>query len=318
MSFIPTQKAVDVTIGNTNLIAITDSPLSSAALGVLEQSLHMAGTTKIETPIIALFPHGNLSDYWIHHDRVEKRMFTPKATPYIEAIKRAIDGHKHLVVVTMGDAATKALLGRADVGSIRGYPFPKDEIIVIPALHPQMMVWSNYIWRYYLSNDLRRARAFADGVLTIDEPKRIVPSTFGEAVALLESLVLCPRISFDIEVSNYEVSCIGLAVDPRIGFSIPIDDRWSEEEEIRLWLLIASLLEDENIIKVCQNGIFDIHFLAYKNGIIVRGPIEDTMIAHSVCFPDFLKGLGFLGSVHTTMTYWKDEMDHRKVIKKEA
>ena len=46
--------------------------------------------------------------------------------------------------------------------------------------------------------------------------------------------------------------------------------------------------------------------------------IEDTMIGHSIIYPDFLKGLEFLGSVYTDLTYWKDEADFKTPLKKEA
>jgi hypothetical protein len=52
-------------------------------------------------------------------------------------------------------------------------------------------------------------------------------------------------------------------------------------------------------------------------GIFVRGYIEDTMMSHSIMYPEFLKGLGFLGSIYTDLPYWKD-MVNFKNIKKEA
>ena len=60
-------------------------------------------------------------------------------------------------------------------------------------------------------------------------------------------------------------------------------------------------------MKVVQNGIFDIHFLLTRCGIEVRGPIQDTMIAHSIMYPELRKGLDFLGSIYCgTQAYWKN------------
>jgi DNA polymerase I-like protein with 3'-5' exonuclease and polymerase domains len=67
------------------------------------------------------------------------------------------------------------------------------------------------------------------------------------------------------------------------------------------------LLGDPSIMKVGQNLMFDISFLLQQNNIITRGPIADTMILHHIIWPDFLKGLDFLCSMHTDIPYYKDE-----------
>ncbi|KKK69376.1 hypothetical protein LCGC14_2934630, partial [marine sediment metagenome] len=88
---------------------------------------------------------------------------------------------------------------------------------------------------------------------------------------------------------------------------------WTLEEEVRIWNGIANIMGDESITKIGQNFIFDIHFLAYKMNIITRGPIIDTMMAHSILYPDFLKSLNFLGSVYTKQPYWKDMVKFKDI-----
>jgi DNA polymerase I-like protein with 3'-5' exonuclease and polymerase domains len=67
------------------------------------------------------------------------------------------------------------------------------------------------------------------------------------------------------------------------------------------------VLGNPNSVKVVQNGAFDINFLLTRCGIEVRGPIEDTMIAHHIQYPELQKGLGFLGSIYCgSQAYWKD------------
>ena len=90
---------------------------------------------------------------------------------------------------------------------------------------------------------------------------------------------------------------------------------WSLEEETLLWKLIADLLEDPKVEKVGQNLPFDITFLALQNNIHVAGKIHDTMIEHSIMYPDFEKSLGFLASIYTDVGYWKDMADFKRIKK---
>jgi len=292
--------------------------VSSAEESIIEQALHMSGLTKHDIKHIILFPgRHNTTGLWIDNSKAYKRYFTPEGKVAIQTLKDKLALIKPKVVVTLGAITTQALLERTDYTDIRGYPFQLDNYLVIPSLKPRDMIWSNYIWRFYLSNDLRRAKEFAIGNLTVDEPTLSIPATFDEACAMLRSVARMNRVSIDIEVSNYEVSCVGFSADHKSGFSIPTDERWSVEEEAVLWGMMAAVLGNPKIVKIGQNFIFDTYFLAYKMGIITRGYIEDTMVASSIAYPDFLKGLGFLGSVHTTMTYWKDQVDFKN-IKEEA
>ena len=41
-------------------------------------------------------------------------------------------------------------------------------------------------------------------------------------------------------------------------------------------------------------------------GIFVKGRIEDTMIAHSLMYPDFGMGLAYLTSLYTDQPFYKD------------
>ena len=66
--------------------------------------------------------------------------------------------------------------------------------------------------------------------------------------------------------------------------------------------------------KVVQNGMFDIHFLLTRCGVVVRGEIHDTMVAHSVMYPELPKGLDFLGSIYCgSQEYWKDSVKFENI-----
>lgn len=291
--------------------------LPSAQESVLEQALHMAGLTKGSVNFINLFPDSTtVTPFWQDNAKPAKRYFKPAAEHWLARCNQQINDLNPKVIVPLGEIPVYAMLNRHDYTSIRGYPFQKNDRLIVPSLHPRDMIWSNYIWRFYLANDLKRAKEFASGA-TIIEPDLRVVQTAQEAIALLEHIVTLQRsVAFDIEVSNYEVSCIGFSNQKDWAFTIPLDDRWSIEDEVYIWQAIAKVMECSTLVKITQNGIFDTYFIFYKNGILCRGVVEDTMIGHSIAYPDMLKGLGFLGSIHTRYTYWKDQSPH-KHIKKE-
>lgn len=297
--------------------------ISRAHESVLEQALHMAGLIKNDITIANYVPDRiNLYGLWKEPSGNSKGYLLPEARIYTDSLLNLIEQANPKVIVTLGPVPTAALLNRTDYTKIRGYPFEQSGRIVIPTVHPKDMIWSNYIWRFYLSIDLQRAKDFAIGKLKICKPQLQIVDNLEKAKLVFDAIDSLQeskkRVSVDIEVSNYEVSCIAFAWAENLGFSIPFDERWNEAEEVYLWQRVATILENPNIGKVLQNGIFDVYFLIYKMQIYTKGTTDDTMIAHHIVYPDFLKGLGFLGSVYTSLTYWKDEVDFKKPLKEEA
>jgi hypothetical protein len=327
MSFMETQAIVPAyaNLESCDILVVTDCKstqchpsklLDVREEGVFDAGLHMAGMLKSEIKLVALFPTTTkLDGFWINHKQSKKRNFTGTGQAVVDkAIARFIEGVNPKVIVTMGPVATHAFLGRSDYTDIRGYPFPWRDRIVIPTNHPKDMMYGNYEWRYYFAYDFKRAKKFAEGEFKICEPNLVIPQTFDEAIAILSSIARNgSKVSVDIEVNNYEVSCIGFACSEDSAVSIPTDHRWNEIEETQIWQGIASILGHPSITKVGQNLVFDLYFLLYKMGILTRGPIIDTMIGNHIMYPDFLKGLGFLGSIYTTMTYWKDAVDFKNI-----
>jgi len=286
-------------------------PFAGPRETVLEGSLHQAGLTKSEVYMTNLIKDDMpVEKYW--KGQTNSRKIVKDIDGYKDVLQQEITSVKPEVIVTLDELPTYVLTGHQSIVKVRGYPFlaapefPK--CIIVPALHPAKMIWSNYIWRNYLSHDLSKARELSKNPADIWQPEIEVkiPSTFEEAKQYLDHVAQFDPLSIDIEVANYEVSCIGFATTPITAFSIPFDMRWTPEEEVYLWTAAANILGNPNITKIGQNFIFDIHFLAYRMDIITRGPIIDTMMSHSILYPDFLKSLNFLGSIYTKQRYWKD------------
>ena len=117
----------------------------------------------------------------------------------------------------------------------------------------------------------------------------------------------------DIETFRTQVTTIGFAPGAGIGLVIPFVDfrrsgrsYWpSNRDEFAAWKFVKGVLEDDQISKCFQNGLYDISFLWRSVGIKVRGAEHDTMLLHHSLQPESLKGLGYLGSVYTDERAWK-------------
>ena len=291
-------------------------PITSPVETILEGCLHQAGLIKSEVFLTNLIKDDTrIEKYW--NERTKKVLVN--IDPYLTILEEEIKRVNPKVIIAMGELPAFILTGNGATTKTRGYPFIYKNITVIPILHPSKMIWGNYIWRYYLSHDLTKAKKLAKDPSLLYHPEISVqiPESFEEAIAMLELVAKHKKLSIDIEVNNFEVSCIGFSIYSNIAISIPTDMRWTIEEEVKIWNLIAGIMGDESITKIGQNFIFDIHFLAYKMNIITRGPIIDTMMSHSILYPDFLKSLNFLGSIHTMQSPWKG-MVKFKDIKKES
>lgn len=289
-------------------------PFVGPAGTVLEQCLHAAGLTRSEcyiTNVIKVKPRNNDISSYFKAGTQGKHTWTIEGWEWVEKLRAELDEIKPNVVVTLGAAATAALTGASQILKLRGYIMEGvNGLKVIPTIHPAASLRGQYIYRYLISNDLRKARAEAE-YPDIRRPQRNLIYTYSdyrEAIEWINTVGAGPRVSVDIEVLNYEISIIGLANSPQLGIAIPLaDPTWTLEEECHIWRAMAKVLENPDTIKIMQNGIFDKQFLASKCGILLQGPIEDTMMAHSLMCPDFLKGLGFLGSLYCgSQEYWKD------------
>lgn len=128
-------------------------------------------------------------------------------------------------------------------------------------------------------------------------------------------IINCPLLSIDIETSGNQITCIGFAPRRDLAIVIPFHDPrkanrsyWDTAElEQQCWELIREVLEDPDIPKLFQNGLYDIAFIWRAEGIATFGATHDTMLLHHALQPEALKGLGYLGSMYTDHGPWKVE-----------
>ena len=214
------------------------------------------------------------------------------------------------IVVPVGSFSCSVLTGDHRLKLNRGSLTYNNEIKkkVLPVMTPTSVAYVPAdrlmcIW------DLRKAKQHSTEE-TYKEPERTLH--INPSVTEVENfLQYCkmsdnPIVSVDIETLNGAVFCIGFAPNADTAMCVNFDNR-TLEEEVQLWRLCTDLLIDTSVTKLGQNFIFDMWFLAFKHNCFVAGPIEDTMVAHHIVYPDLPKGLGVLTTLHTDEPYYKEE-----------
>ena len=274
-------------------------------------------------------------EFELHHYfniKGQKASVSALGQKYLEVLRDEITETKANVIVAMGNTALFALTGRVGVTAWRGSIIESVLVPgrkVIPTLHPAVYtdekVLANpaaYLAKYLITLDMKKVRiesAFPEIRLT-DRKTRIQPS-FYDCLSWIE---YCKSraddgaiIYYDIELTpkTQELSCISLCVDEFDVLCIPFvdssGDYFTADQEYEIMMQLASLLENEALMKGGQNIVFDSHFLLRKYGIRTRNIVADTMVAQHILYPDFGgktyrgKSLEFITSMWTDVPYYK-------------
>lgn len=301
-------------------------PFVGPAGGVLEQCLHAAGLIRSEvylTNVIKVQPKGNdISPFF------DGKTFSAEGQDWRTQLYAELDDVKPNVVVACGKTAMAALAGRVAITALRGYVFPTVGLAhcqkVIPTIHPAACLYDRkggdkgslatkdfkpYLYRYVIAGDFKKARVEGE-FQELRRPERQLIFEYENVNEALEWLAYYEDqavVGFDIEVVNFSLACISFCSSPELACSIPLAGCWSEYDEMLLWRGIQRVLRNDRSTKIVHNGYFDVQFLLKECGIEVKGPVHDTMIGHSVLFPELPKGLGFVGSVYCgAQAFWKD------------
>lgn len=306
-----------------------DQPFVGPAGKVFDQCLHAAGLSRHDVLILNVFPFmvkKLRNSASILHPNTDELLWDPKGgmTPagmeYAQGTADILKRFTGNIIVPMGGPAFDFVSGNhASIMKWRGSPLwsARWGMNFIPTIHPAASIRGQYIYRYLIINDMKKAKRHSKTKeLKLPGRELIVDPSYADACDFLDSLGDEERFAFDIEAVGYSVSCISFAPDPSLCMSIPFASHrgkhnWPEAQEREIWTRIAELLQRPDILKIGQNVSFDISFLLQYCGI-VTDPINaktvgDTMIAHHILYPDLPKGLDMLTSLHTDEPYYKDD-----------
>jgi len=299
-------------------------PLIGPSGELLDHCLHGAGIVRRELYITNLFEHevtksrdgktiktrdGDI--LW-----VMGKGFTTLGESMTERCVERLNACSANVIIPLGGTALDFLYGDHRITKWRGSILESKRLAgrkIIPTIHPAAALRGQFLYRYLIASDLKRAKEESKiPELNLPDRKLWLDPSYSEVISYLTDCLSLPRVAFDIEILNHQVSCFSFAKDPLDCMSIPLvvdngQDRWSLEEECEIWLLVARSMGSKTVEKIGQNIVFDIGFIFQQMGIFTSGPISDTMIAHHIIYPDFPKGLDFLCSMLTREPYYKDD-----------
>lgn len=244
----------------------------------------------------------------------------PEFDGEVERLRSELRSVNPNIILLLGNTACWALLSNSGISKIRGTVSLSANgatgisgVKCLPAYHPAAVLrdWS---LRAVTVLDFAKAKRESE-FPEIRRPERIIyiePSLDEMEWYFNEKIAPCDHLSFDIETSGDQITCIGFAPDSSSALVVPfVDPRkpgnsyWPDSEsERRAWDFVRRVLATPQP-KIAQNGLYDIHFLWRQYGIPVNNAGEDTMLLHHSLQPESQKGLGFLGSVYTNESAWK-------------
>jgi hypothetical protein len=117
-------------------------------------------------------------------------------------------------------------------------------------------------------------------------------------------------MGIDIETAHGQIRTISFAIAADYAFTIPFweppaDSYWpTVAGEIAAWNCVRRILACP-ATKIFQLGTYDIQYLWRVHGIVVRGPIEDTGLAHHALEPELPKTLGYMAASYLDIPEWK-------------
>ena len=230
----------------------------------------------------------------------------------LERLRVELEEVRPNLIIALGATACWALLGTNGIGALRGTVATGTLVSskVLPTYHPAAVL-RNWAWRPIALADLIKAKresAYAE----IKRPKRfiLVNPTIAECHEWIARHVHT-ECACDIETKYGMIEMIGFSASAEHAMVVPFWDRakggnfWESprlEREARD--VVRSVLENPNIVKIFQNGLYDLQYLM-KEGYRPRSCLEDTMLYHHALYPEMQKGLGFLGSIYTSEPAWK-------------
>lgn len=234
------------------------------------------------------------------------------------------------LIVCLGNAALWSLTGRTGITKLRGTTITSTHTIsgykLLCTYHPAAVLRQ---WELRPTTIIDLAKITKESlhaeVIRPQTQSWIEPDIEDIQRFIADHIRGCPLLSVDIETSGTLITIIGFAPRRDLAIVIPFFDPrkpgrnyWATPElEQQCWEIVRGVLTDESISKLFQNGLYDIAFLWRSIGIGVRGAIEDTMLLSHAQQPEALKGLGYLGSLHTEFGPWKVERKGSDTIKRD-
>jgi len=212
------------------------------------------------------------------------------------------------LIISVGEMPLRALANVANISKYQGAPIDctlAANKLVLP-IDSYTFAMGNPDWFPLTDFFLQKASRYKS---MTTKPWKTINTIVTKDDILLEQEFLHTDyewLAFDIECSQYEMTCIGFAKDERTAYVIPLVHCYGNRLG-RLLQIIQRILARQDTKKLAQNGNFDITYLAYHYKISVANFAWDTMLAMHSMFPNLPKDLGTLNAIFADEPYWKDD-----------
>lgn len=239
-------------------------------------------------------------------------------TFYEELLIQEINELKPRLIITLGEYALRVVTGQISIANFRGSILPiSDKLqlklnesvrrtMCLATLHPAIE-HTDESQHYLLRMDFQKAIEVVYQQHKINDHEVVICHTFSEYTGFRSGYRNPVEMSEDVETHYGFNTCTSFTFDgrraaviPLVGSKVPIEDR------ARMEVMLARDLCDPEIEKNNQNIGYDKR-IQQRFGYRVYPITWDTMLAASVIAPEFPKRLGFLTSIYTFMSYYKDE-----------
>lgn len=234
--------------------------------------------------------------------------------PQLDRLHAELLGLRPNIIVALGNTAAWALGLTGGISSIRGsvYQALQSKTKLLPTYHPSAVLrqWS---LRPTVLADLEKAHAESHTPdLQFDNAELWLEPTLDDLVEFgalhMASASIC---STDVETKRGQITCLSFAPTSTICLVVPF---WQEglnpnywptpEAEHTAWEWVRGYVEDPNLTKVLQNGLYDTQYF-HAHGMRPQGCTEDTMLQSHSLYCELQKGLGYLGSIYSNTPSWK-------------
>lgn len=216
------------------------------------------------------------------------------------------------IILALGEEGLKITTGKKGIKKWRGSILPmlsNPSLKVIPTYHPEAMVkmWSLGV---IINYDVKKAIIEKNNYTLQKIRNLIISPSYIDTITFLEIASKKQAITYDIETSPSNITCIGIGIDGINAISIPTTKYyWGNSQKLKDVLMhINWVLTMPTLIKIGQNISFDIQYLFRIFGILPTKPWADTMLMQHACYSELPKGLAFLTSIYTNETYYKDDL----------
>ena len=305
--------------------AMIGRPFSGAKGKILNRMLEEVGIERSECYITYLFKLR--PDKWPKSFYENKSCTQPKQElkDAWEALKKELSEVSPNVIIPLGEQALRAVTTKKGINNQRGSIL----LMQYDKLNPvEDRNWDRFTFKVVPTFDSefirkhweKRPLAIFDLRRAKEQSKTNIYDFKERDWEKIESLELIKAkvkqflkdgkyLSFDIETANKQITCISFAINVNYAFTIPIRIQdhfyWTQEEEVVVWSEIKKLLESD-LLKITQNGNYDMFYTRMGYGIKPTNTWMDTMNAHHVLYPELQKSLAVLCSLYTEHPYYKD------------